>query len=99
MLSSPLLKQWFVSLSLIVSMYWGLASMEKTVDHRNISVDELDCGEERERVRERKKEKERERDKERDKTRGKERKKGKERKAGKEIRNDDILEQKHSCIH
>ena len=60
-----LLKEWFVSLSFqsIVSMYCGLASMEETDDHCNISVDELDCklalvflckhGEEREKVRER----------------------------------------------
>ena len=79
-MSSPLLKEWFVTLSFqsVVSMYWGLASMEKTVDHCNISVDKLDCklvlafhskhGEEKESVRER--EKERERDKKIKNTKG-----------------------------
>ena len=45
MLSSPFLKKWFVfsSFQSIVSVYWGLISMEKTVDHCNISVDELHC--------------------------------------------------------
>ena len=44
-MSSPLLRKWFVSLPFqsIASVYWGLASMEKTVDHCNIYVDELDC--------------------------------------------------------
>ena len=85
MLSSHLLRKWFVLLHFqsIVSVYQGLASMEKTVDHCNILVDELDCklvlafhckhGEESERERET--EKERYRDRERDK----ERQKGKER--------------------
>ena len=90
-MSSPLLKEWFVSLSFqsIVSMYRGLASMEKTVDHCNIFVDELDCklvlvfyckhGEERERVKEREREKERQTYKDRDKSRKRERQKGKKR--------------------
>ena len=39
------MREWFVSspFQSIVSVYRGLASREKTVDHGNISVDELDC--------------------------------------------------------
>ena len=77
-MSSPLLRKWFVSLPFqsIASVYWGLASMEKTVDHCHISVDELDCklvlvfhckhGEGRKNKRERQKEKETKRDRDRD---------------------------------
>ena len=76
-MSSSLLKVCFVSLRFqsIVSMYRVLASMEKTVDHCNISVDELDCklvlvfhckhGEEREIERERERERETKRQRER----------------------------------
>ena len=78
MLSSPLLRIWFVFLPFqsIVSVYRDLASVEKTADHCNISVDELDCkivlvfhcnhGEERDSERERQKEKETKRETERD---------------------------------
>ena len=57
-------------------MFRGLASLEKTVDHCNISLDELDCklvlvfhckhGEEKEREKKREREKERERERERE---------------------------------
>ena len=45
MLFTPLFQEWFVFLSFYstVSMYWEMASMEKTVDYCNTSVDELDC--------------------------------------------------------
>ena len=68
-MSSPLLKEWFVSFSFqsIVSMYRVLASMENTLVHCNISLNELDSkfvlvfhcknGEEWERVREKDNEK------------------------------------------
>ena len=82
--------------------------MEKTIDHCNISVDELDCklvlvfhckhGEERERESER--EREKERDKERDKNRERERDRmGNREKGRKKTMNDDILEKKLLCIH
>ena len=109
MLSSLLLKEWFVLLSFhsIVLMYPGLASMEKTTDHCNIFVDELECnlvlvfhckqGEEKEGLR--KREREIKRQRERQKQGEKERERERERKAGKEVRNDDILEKKLLCIH
>ena len=93
MLSSTPLRKWFVSspFQSKFSVYLGLASMEKTVDHLNISVDELECdlvsvfhckhGEEKEseRERDRKKETERERHKSRQKeTERKERERNKE---------------------
>ena len=71
--------------------------MKKTVDHCNITVDELDCklvlvfhckhGQERKR------------ESERERKRQKEKLKQRERKAGKEIMNDDILEHKLLCIY
>ena len=76
-MSSPLLRRLFVSLPFqsIASVYRGLASMEKTVDVRNISVDELDCKlvlvfhckHDDERETERERDKEKDRDKERHK--------------------------------
>ena len=44
-MSSPLLRKWFVfsPFQYTVSVYRGLASMEKSVDHCHISVEELDC--------------------------------------------------------
>ena len=85
-MSFALLRKWFVSslFQSIVSMYQGLASMERTVDHCNISVDELDCklvlvfhckhGEKRESEKERDRRIKRQR--ERDRDRNRERQKG-----------------------
>ena len=93
---SPLLIKWLVSshFQSIVSVYRGLASMEKTVDHCNISVDELDCmlvlvfhckyGEERESERDRDGKKVRMRERQKQKKTERERKS----KASKETTND-----------
>ena len=92
----PSLEEWFVSspFQSIFSVYWGLASMKKTVDHCNISVDELKCklvlvfhckhDEERESEKERQKEKETKRETKTERE--------KERKASKEIRNEAEVE-------
>ena len=94
---SALLRKWFVSSPVlsIVSVCRGLASMEKTVDHCDISLNELDCklvlvfhckpGEERESERER--DTERERDRDRNRNRDREKQKEKERKNLFKIRN------------
>ena len=83
-------------------MYCGLASKEKTVDHCNISVDELDykivgvfrckhC-EERQRERERKTNGQRDRERDTETKTERDTEREKERKASKEIRNDAEVE-------